>query len=224
MLSQVVKRSSTALLAAAFVGIVPSYISRSVAGSYDNEGVAIFALIFTFYFWVKAVKTGSMLWAIGCALAYFYMVAAWGGYVFIINIIPIYVVILIVSGRYSSRLYVAYSTFYVVGSLMAMQVPFVGFNVIKQAECLASHGAFAVLHRTCVAAVVLSCFVATVWITVAVCSVPDRHRSALSNHIGSVPLPGLHTRCVCGRRPCCIPAVLTGKLFDFLGLPHSPSP
>jgi dolichyl-diphosphooligosaccharide---protein glycosyltransferase len=146
--SQVVKRSSTALLAAAFVGIVPSYISRSVAGSYDNEGVAIFALIFTFYFWVKAVKTGSMLWAIGCALAYFYMVAAWGGYVFIINIIPIYVVILIVSGRYSSRLYVAYSTFYVVGSLMAMQVPFVGFNVIKQAECLASHGAFAVLHCT----------------------------------------------------------------------------
>jgi hypothetical protein len=50
---QVTSRASTALLAAAFVGIVPSYISRSVAGSYDNEGVAIFALIFTFYFWVK---------------------------------------------------------------------------------------------------------------------------------------------------------------------------
>jgi len=143
---EAVNRSSTALLAAAFVGIVPSYISRSVAGSYDNEGVAIFALIFTFYFWVKAVKTGSMLWAVGCALVYFYMVAAWGGYVFIINIIPIYVVILIASGRYSPRLYVAYTTFYVVGSLLAMQVPFVGFNVIKQAECLASHGAFAVLH------------------------------------------------------------------------------
>jgi dolichyl-diphosphooligosaccharide--protein glycosyltransferase len=32
---------------------VPSYISRSVAGSYDNEAVAIFALIFTFYLYVK---------------------------------------------------------------------------------------------------------------------------------------------------------------------------
>jgi dolichyl-diphosphooligosaccharide---protein glycosyltransferase len=40
-------------LAAAFVGIVPSYISRSVAGSYDLEGVAIFALIFVFYLYVK---------------------------------------------------------------------------------------------------------------------------------------------------------------------------
>jgi asparagine N-glycosylation enzyme membrane subunit Stt3 len=58
----------------------------------------------------------------GCALAYFYMVAAWGGYVFIINIIPIYVCVLIVGGRYSSRLYIAYSVFYVVGSLLAMQV------------------------------------------------------------------------------------------------------
>ena len=34
---------------------VPSYISRSVAGSYDNEAVAIFALIFTFYLYIKVV-------------------------------------------------------------------------------------------------------------------------------------------------------------------------
>lgn len=50
------------------------------------------------------------------------MVAAWGGYVFIINIIPIYVVVMVVAGRYSSRLYIAYSTFYALGSLLAMQV------------------------------------------------------------------------------------------------------
>ncbi|CAN0477189.1 unnamed protein product, partial [Laminaria digitata] len=50
------------------------------------------------------------------------MVAAWGGYVFIINIIPIYVVVMVVAGRYSSRLYIAYSTFYALGSIMAMQV------------------------------------------------------------------------------------------------------
>ena len=29
------------LLSAAFVAIVPSYISRSCGGSYDNEGVAV---------------------------------------------------------------------------------------------------------------------------------------------------------------------------------------
>jgi dolichyl-diphosphooligosaccharide--protein glycosyltransferase len=139
---EVTKRSSTGLLAAAFTAIVPSYISRSVGGSYDNEGVAIFALIFVFYLWVKSVHTGSLFYACLTALAYFYMVAAWGGYVFIINIIPIYTTLLILGGKYSSRLYIAYSTFYVLGSLLAMQVPFVGFNVVNQAECAASHGVF----------------------------------------------------------------------------------
>lgn len=41
------------LVAATFYFQVPSYISRSVAGSYDNEAVAIFALIFTFYLYIK---------------------------------------------------------------------------------------------------------------------------------------------------------------------------
>jgi dolichyl-diphosphooligosaccharide--protein glycosyltransferase len=38
LLTSEVKDSSAGLLAAAFIGIAPGYISRSVAGSYDNEG------------------------------------------------------------------------------------------------------------------------------------------------------------------------------------------
>jgi asparagine N-glycosylation enzyme membrane subunit Stt3 len=34
--------------------LAAGYISRSVAGSYDNEAVAIFALITTFYLWVSS--------------------------------------------------------------------------------------------------------------------------------------------------------------------------
>uniref|UniRef100_A0A6I8P762 Dolichyl-diphosphooligosaccharide--protein glycosyltransferase subunit STT3A n=1 Tax=Ornithorhynchus anatinus TaxID=9258 RepID=A0A6I8P762_ORNAN len=61
------------LLAAAMIAVVPGYISRSVAGSYDNEGIAIFCMLLTYYMWIKAVKTGSIYWAAMCALAYFYM-------------------------------------------------------------------------------------------------------------------------------------------------------
>jgi len=88
-------REGPGLYAALFIAVVPSYISRSVAGSYDNEGVSIFALVLVFYLWIKAVNTGSILWATYCSIAYFYMVNAWGGYSFIINIIPIYVLGLI---------------------------------------------------------------------------------------------------------------------------------
>jgi dolichyl-diphosphooligosaccharide--protein glycosyltransferase len=72
------KDESAGLLAAAFIGIVPGYISRSVAGSYDNEAIAIFLLMFTFFLWIKAMKQGSALYGTLTAVFYFYMVAAWG--------------------------------------------------------------------------------------------------------------------------------------------------
>jgi len=134
------------LFAAGFIAIVPGYISRSVAGSYDNEGIAIFALMFTYYLWIKAVKTGSIYWAAWTALSYFYMVSAWGGYVFIINLIPLHVFVLLLMNRYSQRVYVAYNTFFIIGLLCSMQIPFVGFQPVKTSEHMASAGVFALLQ------------------------------------------------------------------------------
>lgn len=141
-----VKDANTGLIAAALISIVPGYISRSVAGSYDNEGVAIFALLLTYTLWVKAVKTGSLFWSAASALAYFYMVTAWGGYVFIINLIPLYTVVVLLSGRFSNRLYVAYSTFYLLGTILSMQVAFVGFQPVQSSEHMAAFGTFGLLQ------------------------------------------------------------------------------
>ncbi|KAL6869834.1 oligosaccharyl transferase stt3 subunit [Amphichorda felina] len=133
---------SAGLLAAAFMGIAPGYISRSVAGSYDNEAIAIFLLVFTFYLWIKALKLGSMLWGALCALFYGYMVASWGGYAFITCILPLHVFVLICMGRYSSRLYVSYTTWYALGTLASMQIPFVGFLPVKTSEHMPALGIF----------------------------------------------------------------------------------
>ncbi|XP_046331278.1 dolichyl-diphosphooligosaccharide--protein glycosyltransferase subunit STT3B-like isoform X1 [Haliotis rufescens] len=134
------------LFAACFIAIVPGYISRSVAGSYDNEGIAIFALMFTYFLWIKAVKTGTLFWAICTAVSYFYMVSAWGGYVFIINLIPLHVFVLLLMGRYSTRIYTAYSSFFIVGLILSMQVPFVGFQPIRTSEHMAAAGVFVLLN------------------------------------------------------------------------------
>ncbi|XP_075158518.1 catalytic subunit 3B of the oligosaccharyltransferase complex [Haematobia irritans] len=137
--------SGAGLFAASFIAIVPGYISRSVAGSYDNEGIAIFALQFTYFLWVRAVKTGSVFWSAGAALSYFYMVSAWGGYVFIINLIPLHVFVLLIMGRYSPRLLTSYSTFYILGLILSMQIPFVGFQPIRTSEHMAAMGVFLLL-------------------------------------------------------------------------------
>ena len=48
-----------------------------------------------------------------------YMVASWGGYSFVINIIPIHTLACIFTGRLSWRLYVAFAPFIVMGTLEA---------------------------------------------------------------------------------------------------------
>lgn len=132
----------TGLVAAALMAVVPGYISRSVAGSFDNEAVAIFALLTTFYLWVRAVHLGTVGAAVAAAFAYLYMAASWGAYVFISNLIPLYVIIMFVIGRYSRRLYIAYTTFWTVGSLLAMQIRFIGFNHVMSNELLSFNGVF----------------------------------------------------------------------------------
>jgi len=146
LLTKEIWSKGAGLYAAIFISIVPGYISRSVAGSYDNEGIAIFALQFTFFLWIKALKRGSVFWACCTALSYFYMVSAWGGYVFIINIIPLHCLLLILLQRYSYRMYVAYTSFFMLGLLLSMQIPFVGFQPIKTSEHLAAAGIFVVIQ------------------------------------------------------------------------------
>jgi dolichyl-diphosphooligosaccharide--protein glycosyltransferase len=75
-------------------------------------------------------------------MQYFFMVAAWGGYSFIINIIPIFVICVIFANKFNMKIYIAYSVFYVLGTVLAMTIPFVTFNAIKSSEHLASHCVF----------------------------------------------------------------------------------
>ncbi|RZC35510.1 dolichyl-diphosphooligosaccharide--protein glycosyltransferase subunit STT3A [Asbolus verrucosus] len=142
LLTKEVKNAGAGLVAAAMVSIVPGYISRSVAGSYDNEGIAIFCMLLTYYTWIKAVKTGTILWGTLAALAYFYMVSSWGGYVFLINLIPLHVLTLMVTGRFSHRIYIAYSTLYCVGTILSMQISFVGFQPVQSSEHMLALGVF----------------------------------------------------------------------------------
>eukprot|EP00898_Chlorokybus_atmophyticus_P001616 jgi/Chlat1/2455/Chrsp171S02342 len=145
-LTKEVKGQGAGLAAAVFVATVPSYISRSVAGSYDYEGVAIFAMLNVFFFYVKTLNTGSLAWGTGLALSYFYMVLCWGGYSFVVNILPIHVLACLVAGKFSSRLYLTYTPLVILGTLLSASVPVVGFNAVFTSEHFGSFFAFAVLQ------------------------------------------------------------------------------
>lgn len=129
-----VKARSAGVTAAAFMAIVPAFINHTTAGSYDNEALAVFALISTYYFWLKAVHTGSTFWSLMCVFSYFCLASVHGGYLVVHNTLPLYVIAMLASGAYSKRLYVAYSVFYAFGTLLAMNVQFIGFQPVLTLE------------------------------------------------------------------------------------------
>ncbi|GMR29962.1 hypothetical protein PMAYCL1PPCAC_00157, partial [Pristionchus mayeri] len=138
--------NGAALFASVFIALVPGYISRSVAGSYDNESIAIFCMILTFALWLRAVRTGSMAAATTAALAYLYMVSSWGGYIFVTNLIPLHMLGLILTRRFTHRAYVAYSTYYVIGTLLSMQISFVNFKPTESADHMPALGIFGLIQ------------------------------------------------------------------------------
>lgn len=136
-----------AVLSMGFMAIVPAHLMRSVGGGYDNESVATSAMVLTFYCWMRALRNDNSFSSyvfFGCmtGLAYFYMVAAWGGYIFVLNLIGVHAAMLVGMGRFSDKVYTSYSLFYVLGTFLAIQVPVVGWAPLKSLEQLGPGGVF----------------------------------------------------------------------------------
>jgi len=137
-----------ALCTSMIMAIVPAHLMRSIGGGYDNESIAMAAMTLTFWLWTRSLRCGSneklwpLIWGTATGVAYFYMVAAWGGYVFVLNLIGCHAAVLILLGRYSSKLHCSYSAFYFVGTALAIQVPVVGWTPLKSLEQLAPCGVF----------------------------------------------------------------------------------
>jgi dolichyl-diphosphooligosaccharide---protein glycosyltransferase len=139
----------SATAAAAIMAIVPAHLLRSVGGGYDNESVAMTAMVTTFACWCMSLacvvdsncptmqqKATVVVWGMITGIAYFNMVAAWGGYTFVINLMGVHAALLVAVGRYSLKLYLSYTVFYVIGTILAMQVPVVGWTPLKSIEQL----------------------------------------------------------------------------------------
>jgi len=120
---------------------------RSVGGGFDNESVATSAMVLTFYCWMRSLRNDNnlstyVLFGVLSGLAYFYMVAAWGGYIFVLNLIGVHAAMLVALGRFSDKVWASYSLFYVIGTFLAIQVPVVGWAPLKSLEQLGPCGVF----------------------------------------------------------------------------------
>mmetsp|Transcript_65338 Transcript_65338/g.156195 ORF Transcript_65338/g.156195 Transcript_65338/m.156195 type:complete len:896 (-) Transcript_65338:38-2725(-) len=136
LLTYEMSRSTNAMVAAfAIMAVIPAHLMRSMAGEFDNEAIAMTAICMTFWLWCRSIRSPGW-WPIGVltGFSYIYMVAAWGGYIFVLNMIGAHCAMLVGLGRFNSGVHKAYSLFYIIGTYGATRIPVVGMTPLRSLE------------------------------------------------------------------------------------------
>jgi dolichyl-diphosphooligosaccharide--protein glycosyltransferase len=64
------------------------------------------------------------------------MVATWGGYIFVLNMVGSTCWNSSFDGRFSNKVYLSYTLFHIIGTSLAIQIPVVGWAPLKSLEQL----------------------------------------------------------------------------------------
>ncbi|GAB5360459.1 hypothetical protein AAMO2058_000629900 [Amorphochlora amoebiformis] len=128
VLAREVKGPGAGLLAAALIAISPGYLSRSTPGNFDNESLALPLTLLTLSFWTLSLKSKTTPPPLLTGLSQSLTLAAWGGGIFLPNLISLHTLLLLIkaSGISFRVLYVAYSTYYITSIAMVTAMPWGG--------------------------------------------------------------------------------------------------
>ena len=125
-LGKEIKNRSCGLVAAFFMAFSVGFMSRTMAGFFDNETIGVFATIMTLLYFLKAIRTGKISFSIIGGIFLGYLSFSWGGYLYTLLLIPLIVVIIILTNKYTVNVLIAYAgvigTSYLVSSLFISYV------------------------------------------------------------------------------------------------------
>jgi len=119
------------LIAAFLMATSSPYIIRTNIGWFDTESVGVFAFLLSLFFLVKAIKKESVLYAFFSGLAGGYMSISWGAYVYLFNLVAIYMLILTLVGRINKNLTRVFTAYVGISVLIAGAIPYSGVSIIK---------------------------------------------------------------------------------------------
>ena len=138
------------LFSAFFLALSPSFIGRTSLGFFDDESVGIFAILLFILFFLRSIEPeralkNSFVYAAAAGLSLGYMSTSWGASRYPIGMAVLFVFILILLRRYSSRLLLSYSTTFSVALFISINVPWIGLKYLTETTILAVLGIFLLL-------------------------------------------------------------------------------
>lgn len=142
-----------AVAAAFFMAFLPSNYSRSVAGSFDYEAIAVPCMLLAFALWIRALRTNDRdnshvqrCNVEAAALCYAAMVVCWGGHVFALNIVALHTALRLCAEKGNSRqtAAAAFEKWWGMGSVAAFTLPCVRSQMFFAAEFWLPNAVFVV--------------------------------------------------------------------------------
>ncbi|MFW9799382.1 MAG: STT3 domain-containing protein, partial [Candidatus Thorarchaeota archaeon] len=144
-LGRELSNNTVGLLSALFLAFIPAFIQRTIVGFYDNECVGVFAIVLSTYLFIRSLKRGSVLSAVGAGLAMGYLEVSWGAADFLVNLLALFAFLMLVTGRYNRRLLNSYLITIALGMFIGGLLPRIGFGNLTSLAILAPIGIGALL-------------------------------------------------------------------------------
>jgi dolichyl-diphosphooligosaccharide--protein glycosyltransferase len=138
------------LFSAFFLALSSPYISRTSLGFFDDETVGIFGILLFMFFFLRSIdpeksSRNSFIYSIAGGLSLGYLFSCWGAARYPLGITLIFVLVLLLLKRYSSRLFVSYTTTFAVSLIIAVTVPKIGLDFLTEPTVLAVLAMFLIL-------------------------------------------------------------------------------
>ncbi len=141
---------SVGLLSALFLTFNSSHIFRTSLGFFDDETIGIFALILSFFFYLRALQPqrsirSNIFYSLLSGLSLSYLSFSWGAFRYPIGLIALFSFIILIIGRYSSKLLITYGATFGLTFLAMSQIPNLGYAFFKEWPTLAVLAIFLLL-------------------------------------------------------------------------------
>lgn len=138
------------LFSALFLALSSSHISRTSLGFFDDETVGIFGILLFIFFFLRSIETerslrNGLTYAVASGLTLGYLFVSWGASIYPLGMIVLFVFILLLLRRYSSRLLLSYSVTFGISIFIAINIPRLGFGFLTETYVLAVLGIFLLL-------------------------------------------------------------------------------
>lgn len=118
----------------------PAYLSRSIAGFTDNESVGVLLTMMAFYYFIRALSRDSNKSAFMAGISLAMLGGSWGAFRFAYDLLPVFALVMILSGNYSNRLLKIYTITISVAVSIMITIPRIGGSFLLDIEGIAPVG------------------------------------------------------------------------------------